>query len=67
VASDISTSGETSVSLKQCINSAMGRQRYPSGPEILGVEVLIEWTPQMLNRSTKVVSHRPPPRKIDID
>ena len=66
VASNVSTSGESSVSLKQCINDALGRQQYPLGTEILALEVLIEWTPLMLNRSTKVVSHRPPPGKIDM-
>ncbi len=67
VASSVATTGETSIALKQCINDAMGRQRFPRGPEILGVEVLIEWTPQMLNRSTKVVSHRAPPQRIEPD
>ncbi|MFN0252042.1 MAG: protein kinase domain-containing protein [Kofleriaceae bacterium] len=66
IATDVATSGETSTVLKQCINEAMARQAYPHGPEILGVEVLIEWTPLMLNRSIKVVSHRPPPQKIDM-
>jgi serine/threonine protein kinase len=67
VPSEVATTGETSVSLKQCINDAMRRSKFPRGPEILGVEVKIEWTPLMLNRSTKVVSHRPPPHKIDIE
>jgi serine/threonine protein kinase len=66
VATGVATVGETSTVLKQCINEAMTRQPYPHGPEILGVEVMIEWTPEMLNRSTKVVSHRPPPKKIDM-
>ena len=66
VASNVATTGESSISLKQCINDALGRQVYPRGPEILGIEVLIEWTPLMLNRSIKVVSRRPPALKIDM-
>ncbi len=66
VASGLQTTGESSVSLKTCINAAMARQRFPRGPEILGVEVIIEWTPQMLNRSTKVVSHRQPGGLLDL-
>ncbi|MGE0399535.1 MAG: protein kinase [Kofleriaceae bacterium] len=66
VASGVQTTGETSVSLKTCINDAMRRSSFPQGPEILGVEVIIEWTPQMLNRSTKVVSHRQPGGLLDL-
>ncbi len=66
IASGVATMGETSIALKQCINDAMSRQTYPRGPEILSLEVLIEWTPLMLNRSIKVVSHRSPPQKIDM-
>jgi hypothetical protein len=48
-----------SPSLKLCVESAVGRVHYPSGPEALDVEVAVTWAaPNMVNTSARIVGHR---------
>jgi serine/threonine protein kinase len=53
--------GEPSPSLRWCVEQAIGRVKFPSGPEQLEVEVGVGWSSGMMNLSPRVVGHRAAP------
>jgi serine/threonine protein kinase len=53
---------ERSPSLRMCVEGAVSRVEYPTGPEILELEVAVTWAaPDIINTSARVVGHREPP------
>ncbi len=50
--------GEPSPSLRWCVEQAIGRVTYPTGPEQLEVEVGVGWSGGMMNLSPRVVARR---------
>jgi hypothetical protein len=50
--------GEPSPSLRWCVEQAIGRVKFPSGPEQLEVEVGVGWSQDLMNLSPRVVGHR---------
>ena len=50
--------GETSPSLRFCVESAIGRIKFPTGPEQLDVEVAVGWSGGMIIMSPRVTAHR---------
>ncbi|MBA3458001.1 MAG: protein kinase [Deltaproteobacteria bacterium] len=60
-------SGESSPSLRLCLELAVVRIRFPSGPEQLDVEVQVGWAEGVLNLSPRIVGRREAPRSnIDL-
>jgi len=55
-------SGESSPSLKLCLEFAAGRIKFPSGPEQLELEVLVGWAEGVLNLSPRITGRRDAPR-----
>ncbi len=51
--------GEESPSLRWCVEQAVGRVKFPDGPEQLDVEVGVQWSQGFMNLSPRVVGHRP--------
>jgi serine/threonine protein kinase len=53
---------ERSPSLRLCIESALARVAYPSGPEALDLEIDVVWAaPDIINTSARVTGHHPAP------
>jgi len=50
--------GEPSPSLRWCVEQAIGRVTYPTGPEQLEVEVGVGWSGGMMNLSPRIVARR---------
>ncbi len=50
--------GEPSPSLRWCVEQAIGRIKFPAGPEQLELEVGVGWSQGMMNLSPRVVGHR---------
>ncbi len=60
-------SGESSPSLRLCLELAVVRVRFPSGSEQLDVEVQVGWAEGVLNLSPRIVGRREAPRSnIDL-
>ena len=60
-------SGESSPSLRLCLELAVVRIRFPGGPEQLDVEVQVGWAEGVLNLSPRIVGRREAPRSsIDL-
>ncbi len=60
-------SGESSPSLRLCLELAVVRIRFPSGSEQLDVEVQVGWAEGVLNLSPRIVGRREAPRSnIDL-
>ncbi len=57
-----SATGESSPSLKICLELAVVRIKFPAGPEQLDLEVNIGWSQGMLNVAPRVVARREAPR-----
>jgi len=51
--------GEPSPSLRWCVEQAIGRVKFPPGPDQLDVEVGVGWSSGMMNLSPRVVRKRP--------
>jgi serine/threonine protein kinase len=49
--------GPDSPSLKFCVQSAIAGVKFPTGPEILDLEVAVGWSQGMLSVSPRVVGH----------
>ena len=63
----IAASGESSPSLRLCVELAVGRQTFPAGAEQLDLEVNVGWSQGMLNVAPRVVGRREAPRSnLDI-
>ena len=59
--------GESSPSLRLCLELAVVRIRFPGGSEQLDVEVQVGWSEGMLNLSPRIVGRREAPRSnIDL-
>jgi len=59
--------GESSPSLRLCLELAVVRIRFPGGPEQLDVEVQVGWAEGVLNLSPRIVGRREAPRsEIDL-
>ena len=50
--------GEASPSLRWCVEQAIGRVKFPTGPEQLDLEVVVGWSQGLMNLSPRVVGHR---------
>ena len=50
--------GETSPSLRFCVESAIGRIQFPTGPTQHDLEVVVGWSDGMINMSPRVTAHR---------
>jgi serine/threonine protein kinase len=67
VSHSATASGESSPSLRLCLELAVVRIRFPSGPEQLDVEVQVGWAEGVLNLSPRIVGRREAPRSnIDL-
>jgi len=55
-------SGESSPSLRLCLELAVVRIKFPSGPEHLDVEVQVGWAEGVLNLSPRITGRRDAPR-----
>ena len=67
VAHSAVASGESSPSLRLCLELAVVRIRFPGGPEQLDVEVQVGWAEGVLNLSPRIVGRREAPRSnIDL-
>ena len=67
VSHSATASGETSPSLRLCLELAVVRIRLPSGPEQLDIEVQVGWAEGVLNLSPRIVGRREAPRSnIDL-
>lgn len=66
VAHSAAAVGESSPSLRLCVELAAGRIAFPTGPEQLDLEVHVGWSQGMLNVSPRVVGRREAPRS-DLD
>jgi hypothetical protein len=52
---------DRSPSLKLCVQSALARVDYPTGPEIVDLEVAVTWAaPNIINTSARVTGHHVP-------
>ena len=58
VANSSVATGEESPSLRWCVEQAVGRVKFPEGPEQLDVEVGVQWAQGFMNLSPRVVAHR---------
>jgi len=67
VSHSATASGESSPSLRLCLELAVVRIRFPGGPEQLDVEVQVGWAEGVLNLSPRIVGRREAPRSnIDL-
>jgi serine/threonine protein kinase len=57
-----SANGESSLSLRLCLELAVVRIKFPSGPEQLDVEVQVGWAAGVLNLSPRITGRRDAPR-----
>ena len=49
-----------SPSLRLCVESAIGRVHFPTGPETIDLEVAVTWAaPNLVNTSARVLGHHP--------
>ena len=52
---------DRSPSLKLCVQSALARVGYPTGPEIVDLEIAVTWAaPDIINTSARVTGHHVP-------
>ena len=56
--------GPDSEFLRLCVSEAIQRVKYPAGPEMLDLEVNIQWSEGLLNLAARVVGRRQGPRSI---
>ena len=54
--------------LEFCVSEQIARVRYPTGPEVLDVEVSVLWSGPdgLVNVSPRVVAHRDASHRIDL-
>ena len=53
--------GPDSVSLRLCVASAIERVKFPTNPDVLDLEVNVQWSVGLLNLSARVVARRHAP------
>jgi serine/threonine protein kinase len=56
--------GPDSPFLRLCVAEAIERVKYPPGPEVIDLEVNIQWSAGLLNLAARVVGRRPGPGSI---
>jgi hypothetical protein len=60
-------SGPDSPFLKLCVAEAVGRVKFPSGPEMLDLDVFVHWSAGLINISPRVAGRRKVlPRTFDL-
>ncbi|MBA2539002.1 MAG: protein kinase [Deltaproteobacteria bacterium] len=58
------TVGPDSVSLRFCVSNALARVKYPSGPDILDLEIKVHWANGLIALSPRVVKRRQLPTSL---
>jgi hypothetical protein len=56
--------GPESVSLRFCVSNALARVKYPPGPDILELEVKVQWQKGLINLAPRVVKRRQTPNSF---
>jgi serine/threonine protein kinase len=56
--------GPESVSLRFCVSNALARVKYPAGPDILELEVKVQWAKGLINLAPRVVKRRQTPNSL---
>ena len=56
--------GPDSSFLRLCVAESIARVKYPPGPDLLDLEVNIQWSEGLLNLAARVVAKRQAPRSI---
>ncbi|HEU0029817.1 MAG TPA: protein kinase [Kofleriaceae bacterium] len=56
--------GPDSEFLRLCVAEAIERVKYPTGPEVLDLEVNIQWSEGLLNTAARIVARRNSPTSI---
>jgi len=56
--------GPESMSLRLCVWDAVARVKYPPGPDILDLEITVQWSEGLLNLAPRVVGRRQLPKSL---
>jgi serine/threonine protein kinase len=58
--------GPDSPFLRLCVAEAIERVKYPPGPEVIDLEINIQWSAGLLNLAARVIGRRPAASMLDL-